>query len=458
MTRLLTHFILNLKPQTRNLSTDQISTTVAGVFAEFLKTPGRTVFWDDELNANVDPFLKILRQLVEFQLEHAPAIKTIIDRAWGVVHNKHKKREITPPPDSSDPKSRDNLQLLPIGQDISRKRYWAVDESPRVYVSTNPWKITATFQTVSSSKEEYLALVEQLKAEVPTGSPQKRNKMEQNQLNLVKSLEDRVEVIDAELARVARIRKKIEQRQALYAQAELRETRTRRRTQKPDYVYSNGYGESEDEGDEYKFQEEEEDFSSGSRKRKPVAAPTRRSGRTVARNKSRDASPADSLLNWRGERRSARLGAPPDMQLDSEPAFKRARTEDSVASGTSLDGSTTGANGTSNGVKVKKTGAAALKPTEVAMEQIAGKKRSKFWVYAVEPLPGTEPMDTDALTNEADPELNPQEHGSKSETDGASGTSPDDSLTDSPTGSGNKSVSYDRSMRGSLSPLPMDIA
>ena len=69
-----------------------------------------------------------------------------------------------------------------------------------MYVSTNPWKITATFQTVSSSKEEYLALIEQLKAEVPSGSTQKRNKMEQNQLNLIKSLEDRVEVIDAELA------------------------------------------------------------------------------------------------------------------------------------------------------------------------------------------------------------------------------------------------------------------
>lgn len=53
---------------------------------------------------------------------------------------------------------------------------------------------------MSSSKEEYLALIEQLKAEIPSGSPQKRNKMEQNQLNLVKSLEDRVEVIDAELA------------------------------------------------------------------------------------------------------------------------------------------------------------------------------------------------------------------------------------------------------------------
>jgi len=35
------------------------------------------------------------------------------------------------------------------------------------------------------------------------------------------------------------VRRKIEQRNALLAQAEVRETRTRRQTQKPDYVYGN---------------------------------------------------------------------------------------------------------------------------------------------------------------------------------------------------------------------------
>lgn len=45
----------------------------------------------------------------------------------------------------------------------------------------------------------------------------------------------------------------------------------------------------------------------------------------------------------------------------------------------------------SNGVKLKASGAAALRPNEIAMEQIAGKKRSKFWVYAVEPVPGAQP-------------------------------------------------------------------
>ncbi|KAF5323365.1 hypothetical protein D9611_005668 [Ephemerocybe angulata] len=416
LTHVLSHFILNLKPQTRNLSIDLISTTVQSVLGEFLKTSERTIYWNDALNANADPFeasgggffstdwdfkLKILRQLVELQLTHAPSIKAIIDRAWGVVHNKHKKREITPPPEASDPHSRENLQLQPVGQDSSRKRYWVADDSPRVYVSTNPWKITATFQTVSSTREEYIALIDLLKQNGPPEPPKKnhkRTKLEQSHVSLIESLEGRVEAIDAELARVARVRKKIEQRHALMAQAEIRQTRTRRRTQKPDYVYSNGYDSEDDGGDDYRYQDEmdEEDVPGGSRKRKSAPAPTRRSGRTTNKPSTREASPADSWKNWRGERRSTRLGAPSDTQLDGEPASKRSRT-DSVASGTSAEDLPSVTNGAINGIKVKHSGAAALKPTEVAVEQIAGKKKSKFWVYAVTETDA--PMDVDATTN-----------------------------------------------------------
>ena len=39
------------------LSSDQISHTVASVLVEFLKTPERTAFWNDEIRANVDPFV-----------------------------------------------------------------------------------------------------------------------------------------------------------------------------------------------------------------------------------------------------------------------------------------------------------------------------------------------------------------------------------------------------------------
>lgn len=90
--------------------------------------------------------------------------------------------------------------------------------------------------------------------------------------------------------------------------------------------------------------------------------------------------PTDEWGDWRGERRSARLGAPAEAQLD-KPVAKRARTEES--SGSSREGSAhTGA----DGLKLKVNGAAAVKPTEMVVESVAGKKKSKFWVYAVEPI------------------------------------------------------------------------
>lgn len=68
-------------------------------------------------------------------------------------------------------------------------------------MSTNPWKITATFQTVSSTKEEYLVVIEDLKASGP-GQPkkgEKRSKLEQAHVALIASLEGRIDAIDAEL-------------------------------------------------------------------------------------------------------------------------------------------------------------------------------------------------------------------------------------------------------------------
>lgn len=35
-------------------------------------------------------------------------------------------------------------------------------------------------------------------------------------------------------------------------------------------------------------------------------------------------------------------------------------------------------------------GAAAMKPTETAVEVVPGKKKSKFWYYAVEPIAGAQ--------------------------------------------------------------------
>jgi hypothetical protein len=74
-------------------------------------------------------------------------------------------------------------------------------DSPRIYVSTNPWKVSATFQTISSTREEYVATIEILKASSSTGKEgAKKSKTEANHIELIRLLEDRLENIDAELA------------------------------------------------------------------------------------------------------------------------------------------------------------------------------------------------------------------------------------------------------------------
>ncbi|KAI0785032.1 hypothetical protein C8Q75DRAFT_794775 [Abortiporus biennis] len=409
MTQILSRFVLNLKPQTRNLSADAIPSTISSIFIEHFKSNERMVFWDDTLKANIDPMqtldpaaggfwgsswdlkLKVLRQLVELQLCHSPEIKSIIDRAWGVVHNKHKKAEQTPaPPPSEDPHSMESLQLTPLGQDIQRKRYWVIDSSPRMYLSTNPWKITATFQTVSTTREEYVAVLERLKESAPPDNSEgRRSKLEQAHLSLVKALEDRIPAIDAELARLHRIRRKFEQRQLLMAQAEVRETRTRRRTTKPDYVYLNDPEEADD--GEYVNNQEDQDYDE--------QLDDEYSRQTTGRRRSTRKNNNDEWSEWRIERRSTRLGAHVDM--DVRPT-KRARTVDSTASTNSGDGSPSipsVASAGGSGLKIKVHGAAAVKPTETAVETIAGKKKSKFWFYAVEPIPNSNAPTIDSDTN-----------------------------------------------------------
>jgi len=507
---------------------------------------------------------------VELQLCHAPEIKGNIDRAWGVVHNKHKKNQ-TPfaPLDPVDPKSQENLQLLPIGQDAQRIRYWIADgpctftvehlfsfasifayicleifntslyfpvlsnlmvllnltifsDSPRLYTSTNPWKITATFHTISSTREEYIATIDSLKASAPPEPKkgQKRTKLEQSHLALIAALEKRIEAIDGELnvsnsltilraedllllrlrnvfcpphvcaelilntdvsnftlsQRVHKVRKKIEQRRMLLAQAEVRQTRTRRQTQKPDYVYNDEMDSEasitplqvsffsanllflelqDDGGDEYTYQDEDgrdEEYerqfmneANGLRKGRAgssTVAP-RRSTRTSTMNANgKRESSSDSWL-WRSERRSSRL-AGGEAPLDVEPPRKRARTEESTSSTHSNDVTPPENHGTSNGVRVKTVGAAALKPTEIALEQIAGKKRSKFWVYAIEPIPGAAPPPADSsLTNE---EVLSDVNGRVANNDSSSSHSPEANYLP------NK-LDYNRSLEGSFSPM-----
>ena len=144
----------------------------------------------------------------------------------------------------------ENLLLVPLGQDCQRKRYWVIDgqyillislsfqlfacicaeqrtcvrhiavllhdfvfskvglpsryllDSPRVYMSTNPWKITAAFQAVCSTRDEYVAMIEKLRSTAPSEAKngERRTKPEQAHILLVKTLEERLAVIDNDIA------------------------------------------------------------------------------------------------------------------------------------------------------------------------------------------------------------------------------------------------------------------
>ena len=144
----------------------------------------------------------------------------------------------------------------------------------------------------------------------------------------------------------------------------------------------------QDDGDEYKQEEDDDDLDAGYGKsrgsrRGAATEGTRRSARTTSTSKAngKRAVP-DDWTRWRGERRSTRLGAPDITQdVATAPEPKRAKTDESSVSAYS-DGHS------SKGTGPSKDSASALKPTEFATEQVNGRKKSKFWYYAIEPVSG----------------------------------------------------------------------
>lgn len=274
----------------------------------------------------------------------------------------------------------------------------------------------------------------------------------------------------------------------LIASAELRETRTRRRTTRPDYAYMNNppsdvriyrpdsvgsmcvdwCSPAQEEGDEYAYQSQPEDddydddhmdldeAENTSSRRGATAGGSRRSTRTSAANGSAKGA-QDPWGDWRGERRSTRLGAPVDVLLDGPaPPPKRAKTDDSAVSGNS--GDTSGQpEKAGSGLKIKINGAAAMKPTEMAVEAVAGKKKSKFWYYAVEPIPGPIgapngiPPTSDAV--QLPPLDKHQRDESSDEMHGNGGRYPSTTPSASASASAsNADELYEKSIGGSLSP------
>ena len=113
----------------------------------------------------------------------------------------------------------------------------------------------------------------------------------------------------------------------------------------------------------------------------PIA--TRRSRRSTTVSTGRNGHTVD----WRVERRSSRL------EKHGEPPVKRARTD---SSGASVDLHAIAVH-EPHKPQQSSAGAATVRPNEVIVEQVAGKKKSKFWYYAVETLPGSTPSASGAL-------------------------------------------------------------
>jgi hypothetical protein len=103
----------------------------------------------------------------------------------------------------------------------------------------------------------------------------------------------------------------------------------------------------------------------------------RRSTRSAVTNANGGRS---SHTEWRGERRSSRLGALPDQALDLPPPAKRSRTSASATPSLHEEPMSVDPDPPAK--------APALRPNEVALPSVAGKKKSKYWFYAVEPVPG----------------------------------------------------------------------
>lgn len=74
-------------------------------------------------------------------------------------------------------------------------------DSPRIYTTTNPWRLSSSFKAISTTREEYAAVIENLKSTIPPlKKGQRRSKSDVLQLSLIEDLENRVETIDQELA------------------------------------------------------------------------------------------------------------------------------------------------------------------------------------------------------------------------------------------------------------------
>ncbi|KAG9027499.1 hypothetical protein FRB95_007679 [Tulasnella sp. JGI-2019a] len=180
---ILERFIEQLLPQLEEpLTPENLTPTLKTLCDLHCKGKIRSIYWNEILQANQNPFtdddtdffaftwerkLELLRQLVDWQLNNS-SIKDTIDLSWEVKYERKKKKTnkaeaaVFAPPDEEDPMNIKNLRMVPLGQDTYRYRYWSVDKSPRVWVSTNPWKANCPVTAVSNTPEELKEALEKL--------------------------------------------------------------------------------------------------------------------------------------------------------------------------------------------------------------------------------------------------------------------------------------------------------
>ncbi|KAG8864061.1 hypothetical protein FRB96_006934 [Tulasnella sp. 330] len=467
-------------------SVKQLNSSLYAMICQYCVGNERSVWWDREKKANMVPFMPdmnfftldclqkvtILRQMVEWQLSHNSEIRSLLDRAYGVVRGGHRKRAddaprpaLVPP----DPEhTKEKLEVEPLGQDLSKRRYWVFDDSPRIYISGNPYKHGCKFNAVATSRDEYIAVANALKVPQPTEDKDEKRiaRWRSKQDDVVRALlGPQLTKVDVELERVAIARKKMLERKRaqdakdakaalLAAETELRATRTRQKLSKVDYVYELGSederdrkqgifyddGEEVDEldddayddtaeheaqqaqsegrsmnstttpgDDELSSTDELDDDSVQAGSKRKRKAPSKANG--AARRKSGRGTikqpPDETSLDKQPQRRSARRSAAggPEGEGSDTRATKRLRRGGSVGSSAAFS-SSVAADPTAalsslsiNGVATAgapKT--SALKPGERVID-IAGKKKSKFWFYAVEAGTAT-PSEPDAVAQE----------------------------------------------------------
>ncbi|KAF8756238.1 hypothetical protein RHS01_04818 [Rhizoctonia solani] len=361
--QVLARFVLNLRPGSRNtghdISPNLIARTTQSLLDEFLRTSERSCWWDDSLHRNLDPFAG-----------HEGDVFTLPWETkffWGARPAKHRKgaKKEAPPPAAAG-YTKKQLLVEPMGQDRSRRRFWTLDDSTRVYVSGNPWKSHCVFYATSSTRDEYMNTVEYLKSTLPkppTGKSTKRSRFEQAQVDLVEKLEGtHLEAIDNELSRLERARKRAEKRNMMIAQAELRSTRTRRQTKRPDYVYD--ADDFEDDYADENGERSDEEFNGEAE-----------SSHTTPDEDMNDYTPDDdddgACVGAHGmQANDSTRSGDDDIDITNGKIVKRART--ATASPLHVDRlSLEGDDGKS-------------KSTYVKLEPVPGKKASKFWFYAIE--------------------------------------------------------------------------